>query len=85
MIRVTIELIPFGREDHPRRQVLASGKIANVGGTDADGKYIVELYDKAGRLWKAGHVNHFPRKRLLAWDLLYRALRSAIGDRNEEE
>jgi len=28
-------------------------------------------------------VAGFPRKRLLAWDLLYRVLSDAVGDRNE--
>jgi hypothetical protein len=33
-------------------------------------------------LWKTGRVEDFPRKRLLGWDLLYRALHATVGDRN---
>ena len=85
MIRITVELIPFGQEDHPRRQVLGTGKIANVGGTDVLGEYIFEFHDKGGRTWKSGQIHNFPRQRFLAWDLLYRALHSAVGKRNKEE
>lgn len=82
MLKITVELIPFGMEDHPRRQVLCVGKIANIGGNDVKGDYRVVLYDKAGKLWKTGEIKGFPRQRLLAWDLLYRALRSIVGERN---
>jgi len=62
---------------------LATGTIANTGtGTPASGDYRIELRDAAGRKWKSGAVIGFPRKRLLAWDLLYRALRKLVGDRN---
>ncbi len=81
MLRVTIELVPLGIES--RAKVIATGTIANTGtGTPASGDYRIELCDAAGRRWKSGHVEGFPRKRLLAWDLLYRALEKMVGNRN---
>lgn len=80
MLRVTIELVPLGIES--RARVIATGTIANVGtGTPASGNYRVELRDAAGRKWKNGQVEGFARKRLLAWDLLYRALEKLVGGR----
>jgi len=64
---------------------IASGKIVNTGsGTPTRGNYRVELRDAAGRPWKNTAVEDFPRKRLLAWDLLYRALARIIGNRNSK-
>ncbi len=81
MLRVTIELVPWGIES--RAKVIATGTIANTGtGTQTSGDYRIELRDAAGRRWKSGHVEGFPRKRLLAWDLLYRALGKLVGNRN---
>lgn len=63
---------------------LATGKIINTGaGTPARGDYRVELKDALGRPWKSGAVKGFPRKRLLAWDLLARALFNVLGNRND--
>jgi len=81
MLRVTIELVPLGIES--RARVIATSTIVNTGtGTPASGDYRIELRDAAGRRWKSGHVEGFPRKRLLAWDLLYRALEKLVGNRN---
>lgn len=77
MIRVTVELIPYGDESHPRRQILGTAKIANVGGTATLGHYRYELRGKRGQRIRSGVVSGFPRKRLLAWDLLSRALKDA--------
>lgn len=46
------------------------------------GDYNCHFTDKAGRPWKDVRVEKFPRKRLLMWDLLFRALRVAVGGRN---
>ena len=83
MLRITIELVPLGIES--RARVIATGTIANTGtGTPTSGDYRIELRDAAGRKWKSGHIEGFPRKRLLAWDLLYRALRKLVGNRNRQ-
>jgi len=64
-------------------RTLATGKITNTGtGSPAQGNYRIELRDAAGRLWKSGYIEGFPRKRLLAWDLLFRALRKLVADRD---
>ncbi len=61
----------------------ATGTIWNTGtGSPTQGNYRIELRDAAGRKWKSGHIEEFPRKRLLAWDLLYRALEKLVGARN---
>ena len=81
MLRITIELVPLGIES--RAKVIATGTIANTGtGSPTCGDYRIELRDAAGRKWKRGHIEDFPRKRLLAWDLLYRALTELVGNRN---
>jgi len=62
---------------------IATGVIVNTGtGSPTQGNYRIELRDAAGRRWKSGHIEGFPRKRLLAWDLLYRALEKLVGNRN---
>jgi hypothetical protein len=81
MIRVTVELVPHGREEHKR--VLGRMVIANDGsGSPTAGNYEAAATGKAPRVWKNATVRGFPRKRLLAWDLLYRVLHEMVGDRN---
>ena len=81
MLVVRIELWPHG--DLTRCRTIATGRIINTGtGTPARGNYRIELRDALGRLWKSGVVDNFPRKRLLAWDLLTCALYSVLGSRN---
>jgi hypothetical protein len=81
MLVVRIELWPGGRED--RKQTLATGTITNLGtGSKTRGNYFADLRDAAGRPWRHGTVTNFPRKRLLAWDLLHRVLRNLLGDRD---
>jgi hypothetical protein len=82
MLVVRIELWPHG--DESRRKIIASGTIANTGtGTTTRGNYQVTLFDGNSRRWKSGTVENFPRKRLLGWDLLFRALQM-LADRNSE-
>lgn len=81
MLIVRVELWPGG--DPSRRKTLATGKITNTGeGSPTSGEYRAVLLDGAGREWKTAYVAAFPRKRLLAWDLLYRVLRAAVSHRN---
>jgi hypothetical protein len=62
---------------------IAIGRIVNTGtGSPSQGNYRIELRDAAGRKWKTGHIEGFPRKRLLAWDLLYRVLGKLVRHRN---
>lgn len=74
-----------------------TGKVTSLGeaviyndgtGSDSLGNYVAEFGKKGqtfqqahSRPWKFAEVKGFPRKRLLAWDLLQRALTAALGDR----
>lgn len=84
MIVVKLELWPFG--DESKARPLGTAIIANDGsGSNGTGNYRVVLSKrgkKAGK-WKEGALEGFPRKRLGAWDLLYRALDVVVGDRNK--
>ena len=85
MIKITMELWPFGQELGKRH--LGTAVIGNdATGTAFTGNYNIIL-SKAGKgmedaVWKRGRVKGFKRKKKLAWDLLYLALRDIVGDRN---
>lgn len=81
MIVVRIELWRFGspRDVKP----LGSVKIWNdATGTATRGNYGFEVLNAAGKVFRKGEVKDFPRKALLAADLLYRVLKEAFGARN---
>lgn len=87
MIRVTIELLPYGFEHNKR--TLGIINIANDGSGDQDtGNYNVSLSKeppiaKTRGIWKRGRVEGFPRLVLGPYDLLYRALKACVGSRNK--
>jgi len=82
MIRVTVELLPGGCE--VRKKTIGTAHISNnLTGTPTRGNYNFTLYDAGGKWWKAGTLSGFPRKKLLVWDLLFRALLATVGDRNK--
>jgi hypothetical protein len=87
MIVVTVELWRYGNPDD--RETLGVGVIYNdATGSETRGNYKFYLSKRRidilafakslrqpGRsVWKSGEVTDFPRKRLLAWDLLSRCL-----------
>lgn len=76
MIKVTVELISAHGPQF--NKVLGVGYISNDGtGTHGTGNYNARLGKRRGR------VEGFPRQRLGAWDLLYRALRACgLHERN---
>ena len=81
---IVLQMQMWRHGDPNQMTILGEAKIINTGtGTDTDGHYIFKLAGKNGRPWKKGVVTGFPRKRLLAWDLLYRCLKEVIGDRNQ--
>lgn len=83
MLRITIELVPHG--DESRKEVIGIGVIANdATGTDYNGnyKYHLSKWGKGTAMWKAGRIEDFARKVRGPWDLLYRVLSNAVGDRN---
>ncbi len=84
MLKITIELIS-GIDGH--QEVLGIGYIGNdCTGTHTSGNYDT-YFLKKGRskikkesdIWRQGRVEKFPRQRLNAWNLLYRALHIAIN------
>lgn len=84
MLVVTIEIWPLGNEENKRH--LGTAKIWNTGtGTMTRGNYKATLSQikRPNCVWRSGNVKDFPRKRLGAWDLMFRALRNIIGERNE--
>lgn len=89
MLRVTIELVPFGLES--RKSTIGVVEIANDGSGDTTtGNYEVTLSKeppiaKKRGVWKKGEVKGFPRLKLGPYDLLYRALKSCgIDARNKD-
>jgi hypothetical protein len=81
MLRIRVEL-----HHAVTRKVTTIGvaEITNDGTTGSTeiGNYNYRLYLEDGKLWKSGRVEDFPRLCLNAFDLLFRALKDAIGVRN---
>jgi hypothetical protein len=83
MLRVTVELLPQG--DETKAEHLGTATIANDGtGTIEFGNYVARFskWGQPNDIWKKGTVRNFPRKGRGPWDLLYLALRDAVGSRN---
>ena len=82
MLRVTIELLPGGRESGKR--VIATADIARVsGGALAD--YRVALKDEVlGEVGKPAMVCSYPRWASSVWDLVARCLAAALNEGREE-
>lgn len=83
MLRITVELVPYG--DETRKRHLGTCEIANdASGTPTRGNYNIAFLQRgnARRVWKKTRVEDFPRTRLGAWDLLFRALQTIVGSRN---
>lgn len=75
MLYVRIELWPHGDKDNAK--LLGEARIANTGkGTLDKGEYMYKVTGVNGAKLRdgMGHLTGFPRKKLLAWDLLYRIL-----------
>lgn len=85
MVVVKIEMWPRG--DESKKYPLAEMHIANVGGNASSGDYEFVAYGKGGQRWPGqrgtGRIERFPRKRLMAFDLLFRCLKIMVGPRNE--
>ena len=87
MIRVTIELLPWGNEE--RKRTIGVVEIANDGTGDHEtGNYNATLSKeppiaKTRGVWKRGRVEGFPRLKYGPYDLLYRVLKVCVGKRND--
>lgn len=81
MVVIRVELWPRGRED--LKTELGRAVIFNdASGDHVHGNYGYEFVHK-GRKFRSGVLTNFPRLRLNSFDLLFRALRDAVGSRNE--
>lgn len=88
MLRVTIELLPGGREEG--RRVLATADIANDGqhprrptyGSYRAWLHVMQTKDGKPRLWRRACVSSMHRSRRGVWDLLQLVLDDALGNRN---
>lgn len=86
VLRITISMVPQGMEGDAYE--LGRAEIWNdCKGSATKGDYGARLRGGyvgwGGKgVWKRGQVVAFPRKARGAWDLLYRALGTMIGDRN---
>lgn len=85
MIRVTVELI--SAISPSRNRILGQAVIANdQTGTSDSGNYGAKFSKWAPKLnevWKTARVCRFNRRTRGAWDLLYLALKDAVGSRND--
>jgi len=84
VIRVTLEIVPFGIES--LKKTIGKAKIINDGtGTQAVGNYkaINTTPNERMRVWEKGVVKGFPRLDMSIWDLVYLALRDVVGERND--
>lgn len=87
MLVIKIEMWPQGDESQARE--IGRAHISNDGtGTPDRGHYDVKLlksaeYATRPGTWKKGRVQNFPRQVLGPWDLLFRALRDCVADRNK--
>jgi len=83
MLRVTIELVPYGIED--RKRTLATAIIANDGsGSQERGNYTC-IFSQSGRptqKWRHAVVQGFRRLRKGSWHLLLEALKNAINEKS---
>ena len=84
MLVVTVEIAPKG--DMNRKRHLGTAMIGNDATGDAKlGNYqvILSKWGKPKVEWKHGTVKAFPRLNRGPWDLLYLALKSVVGGRND--
>lgn len=80
MLRVTVELVPHGRDS--LSTVLVSGTISQIrGGALAD--YRVDLQDDVAGSLGVGAVHQYPRFGATVWDLVAKAI--AVGLTGVEE
>lgn len=84
MIRITIELLPLGREEQKRH--LGTMEIWNdATGDQKTGNYGYKIskFGNPSSVWKSGKVKGFDRLSRGPWDLLCLVLLSAVGRRNQ--
>lgn len=79
MIVANIELVSAVSKSRDKHQ--GRIEIGNIGGTAVKGNYRYRIFGKRGQLLHEGVLNGFPRKELLAIDLVALCLADARKDR----
>ena len=81
MIRVTVEMVPFGVEELATK--LAILFIANDGsGSRTRGNYNYSI-STGKKTWRKGRIENFPRRSCSVWNLIYRVLRGVFENGKE--
>jgi len=83
MIRVTVELVPFGIED--QKITLTQATVWNdLSGTEKSGNYGYQLMtcsrkkDQPRHVYKSGSIEGFPRLQKSVWWLLWYVMKDAF-------
>lgn len=84
MLRVTVEIIPFGREEAKRVIGVAEIVNDNTGGREI-GNYHAVVKNAMGENLHLVYVEGFPRLESNSWDLIYRVLKKAYGGRKPKK
>ena len=71
MLRVTLEIVPFGI--HEKTRILGTMTISNVGGTPEAGDYKIKIGQPAEDHYAEADLKYYPRKNG-AWSLVLLAL-----------
>lgn len=71
MLRVTLEMVPFGVE--AAKRTLGVMEISNIGGTPKDGNYKITMSQREKEHFAEAELKHYPRKNG-AWSLVLLAL-----------
>lgn len=86
MLVVKVELWPGGVEEEAETvgvMQIVNDKSGSYGRGDYDTRIL--KWGQVNESWKEGRIKDFPRAKLGHWDLVYRALKSMIGYRNDEK
>ncbi len=82
MIKVTVELDSAISEERDGVLGVATISLQETNEAGTVGGYRAVFKGKGGQVLRDIRIEGFPRKRLLAWDLLTRCLEQAFGERN---
>ena len=83
MIKITVELDSATSEERDAVLGTATVSLQTTNEAGTVGGYRAVFKGKGGQVLRDIRIEGFPRKRLLAWDLLTRCLDEAFGERNQ--
>ncbi len=82
MIKITVELDSATSEERDAALGMATISLQETDKRGTAGGYRAVFRGKSGQVLRDITIEGFPRKQLLAWDLLTRCLDEAFGERN---